>query len=67
MIRKIFRKIRAKVGTPKWHQSHMSCLYHRENPWIYILEEAQLANEQWFVEQKLESPARDSLSGLSDG
>ena len=67
MIRKILKKIRAKVGTPKWYQSHMSCLYHRPNPWIYILEQAQLANEQWYIEQQLASLARDYLSGLSDG
>ena len=71
MIRKIMKKIRARIGTrigtPKWYQSHISCLFHRQNPWKYILEQAQLANEQWYVEQELASPARDSLSGISDG
>ena len=67
MIRKVLKKIRAKIGTRKWYQSHISCLFHRQNPWKYILEQAQLANEQWYVEQELASPARDSLSGLSNG
>ena len=67
MIKKLFKKIRAKIGTQKWYQSHISCLTHRQNPWKYILEQPQLANEQWYVEQQLVSPARDSLSGLSDG
>jgi len=67
MIKKLFKKIRAKIGTPKWYQSHISCLFHRQNPWKYILEQAQLANEEWYVEQELASPASDSLSGLSNG
>ena len=67
MIRNFLKKIRAKLGTPQWYQSLISCLYHRQNPWMYILGQAQLANEQWYVEQKLASPARDSLSGLSNG
>jgi len=67
MIRKLFKKICAKIGTLKWYQSHISYLFHRQNPWKYILEQAQLANEQWYVEQELASPARDSLSGLSNG
>jgi len=66
MIKKLFKKIRAKIGTPKWYQSHISCLFHRQNPWKYILEQAQLANKQWYVEQELARPARDSLSGLSN-
>jgi len=61
------KKIRAKIGTAKSYQSHISCLYHRQNLWKFILEQAQLANEQWYVEQTLASPARDSLSGISDG
>jgi len=67
MIRKIMKKIHAKIGTPQWYQSHISCLYHRQNPWRYILEQAQLAIEQWYVEQELTSPTRDYLSGSSDG
>jgi len=67
MIRKFLKKIRARIGTRNWYQSHISCLYHGQDPWRYILEQAQLANEQWYVEQELASPARDSLSGLSDG
>jgi len=67
MIRKIMKKIRMKKGIPKWYQSHISCLFHKQNPWKFILEQAQLANEQWHVEQTLASPARDSLSGISDG
>jgi len=67
MIRKVLKKIRAKIGIPKWYQSYISCLFHRQNPWKYILEQAQLANGQWYVEQELASPARDSLSGLSNG
>jgi len=67
MIKKLLRKICAKIGTSKWYQSHISCLFHRQNPWKFILEQAQLANEQWYVEQTLASPARDSLSGISDG
>ena len=60
-------KIRARIGTLKWYQRHISCLYHRQNPCKYILEQAQLANEQWYVEQELASSVRDCLSGLSDG
>ena len=67
MIKNFFKKIRAKIAPEKWYQSHKTCLFHRQNPWNYILEQAQLANEQWYVEQELASPARDSLSGLSDG
>jgi len=67
MIRKIMNKIHANIGTPKWYQSHISCLFHRKNPWKFILEQAQLANEQRHVEQTLASPAGDSLSGISDG
>ena len=67
MIRKILKKIRAKISTPKWYQSHISCLYQRQHPWIHILEQEQLADEDWYVKQTLASPARDSLSGLSDG
>jgi len=67
MIRKILTKIRVKLGTPKWYQSHIACLHQRQNPWIFILEQAQLANEQWYVEQTLVSPARDSLSEVSNG
>jgi len=61
------KKIRTKIGIRKWYQSHISCLFQRQNPWKFILEQAQLANEQWHVEQTLASPARDSLSGISDG
>jgi len=32
-----------------------------------ILEQGQPANEHWYVEQELASPARYSLSGLSNG
>jgi len=67
MIRKFLKKISVKIVTPKWYQSHIACLYHRQDPWRYILEQAQLANEQWYVEQELASPARDSLLGLSNG
>jgi len=67
MIRKLLKKIRAKIGTFKWYQSHITCLYHRQDPWKYILGQAQLANEQWYIEQELVSPTRDSLSGLSNG
>jgi len=51
MIKKLFKKIRAKIAPRKWYQSHKTCLFHRQNPWNYILEQAQLANEQWYVEQ----------------
>jgi len=30
-------------------------------------EDEELTNEEWYVETHLVSPARDSLSGLSDG
>jgi len=67
MSRKIMKQIRAKLGTFKWHQSHKTCLNRKQNTWNYILEQAQLANEQWHLEQQLDTPARDSLSRLSDG
>jgi len=67
MIKKIMKKIHTKIGIPKWYQSYISCLFHRQNPWKFILEQAQLANEQWQVEQALASPTRESLSGISDG
>ena len=44
-----------------------TCLYHRQDPCRYNLEQAQLDNEQWYLEQKLVSSARDSLSGISNG
>jgi len=67
MIKKIIKMIRARLGTFTWYQSQNSCLNRRQNAWNYILEQAQLANEQWYIEQHLDTPARDSLSGLSDG
>ena len=67
MIKKIIKMIRARLGTFKWYQSHKTCFNRRQNTWNYILEQAQLANEQWYIEQHLDTPARDSLSGLSDG
>jgi len=67
MIRKIMKKIRAKLGTFKRYQSHKTCLNRMQNTWNYILEQSQLANDQWYVEQQLDTPARESLSGLSDG
>ena len=67
MIKKLFKKIRAKIGTPKWYQSHMSCLFHRQPTKKIIPEDEERTNEYWYVETKLVSPARDSLSGLSNG
>jgi len=66
MIKKLFKKIRAKIGTPKWYQSHTSCLFHRQKPTKIIPEDEELTNEEWYVETQLVSPARDSLSGLSN-
>ena len=57
---KLCRKIR------KWYQSHAVCLRTRDDPWKYILEQAELANGVWYVKPELVSPARDSLSNLSN-
>jgi len=65
MIRKLLKKIRAKIGTPKWYQSHLSCLFHRQPTKKIIPEDEE--NQEWYVESQLVSPARDSLSGLSNG
>ena len=58
---KLWKKIR------KWYQSHTLCLQTRDDPWKYILEQAELANETWYMKPELVSPARDSLSNLSNG
>jgi len=65
MIRKLLKKIRAKIGTPKWYQSHLSCLFHRQPRKKIIPEDEE--NKEWYVESQLVSPARNSLSGLSNG
>jgi len=65
MIKKLLKKIRAKIGTPKWYQSHLSCLFHRQPTKKIIPEDEE--NQEWYVESQLVSPARDSLSGLSNG
>jgi len=67
MIKKLLKKIRAKLGTPKWYQSHISCLFHRQPPKKIIPEDDELSNNKWYIETQLVNPARDSLSGLSDG
>jgi len=45
MIKKLFKKIRAKIGTPKWYQSHMSCRFHRQPIKKIIPEDEELTNE----------------------
>ena len=67
MIRKLLRKIRAKIGTPKWYQSYTSCLFHRHQLSKIIPEDEELTNYEWYVETQLVSPARDTLSGLTNG
>jgi len=51
----------------KWCQSDTLCLQILDDPWKYILEQVELANETWYVKSELVSPARDSLLNLSDG
>ena len=65
--KKLSKKISAKIGTPKWYQSHISCLFHRQQPSKIIPEDEELTNDEWHVETQPVSPARDSLSGLSNG
>jgi len=67
MIRKVLKKIRAKIGTLKEYQSHISCLFRRHPQKKIIPEDEELSNNEWYIETQLVSPARDSLSGLSDG
>jgi len=67
MIRKLLKKICAKIGAPKWYQSHISCLFHRQRQSKIIPEDEELSSDEWYVETQLVSPAKDSLSGLSNG
>ena len=67
MIRKLLKKIRAKIGTPKWYQSYTSCLFHRHQLSKIIPEDEELTNYEWYVETQLVRPARDTLSGLTNG
>ena len=64
---KVVKKDPCKIGTHKWYQSHISCLFHRQQPSKIIPEDEELTNDEWYVEMQLVSPARDSLSGLSNG
>jgi len=64
MFEEFWKKIR------KWYQTHVLCLRTYEtphDPWKDISQQAKLANEIWYVETNLATPARDSLSNLSDG
>ena len=38
-----------------------------DNSWKYILEQAKLAHETWYIEPELAEPAKDSLSNPNDG
>ena len=65
----MFEKLQ-KMIRRKWYQSYAACLRSYEahqEAWMFILQQAELANEVWHVETVLVSPARDSLISLSDG
>ena len=56
----------------KWYQSLINKYCCRkqttqqQEAWQFILEQAELANETWYVQQELASPARESFSDYSN-
>ena len=55
--------------SPKWYQSQTTVSKKQTSyskAWKFILEQAKEANDYWYVQPELVSPARDSLSGLSN-